>query len=144
MEHHEHLPGPTEKKQRHIDDVVNPYSVWATPPSYRREARYLAEEPPGCDARPSFRSNAPEVWIRPMQRVVELPPEWIGKGVRGYCIPTVNTEVSYIRNNDPEPWRVNTHEYFHFNYLGGGDGSEGFVHLLEHLRLGDEKHGGYH
>ncbi len=73
-----------------------------------------------------------------MQRVQELPPEWVGKGARGYCIPTVQPEVSYIRNNDPDKWRVNTHEYFHFNYLGGGDGSEGFVHLLERWRLGGE------
>jgi len=79
-----------------------------------------------------------------MQRVIQLPPEWIGKGVRGYCIPTVNTEVSWIRNNDPDPWRVNTHEYFHFNYLGGGDGSEGFVHFLEHWRLGNEEHHSHH
>ncbi|GEM_PF-6824404 len=73
-----------------------------------------------------------------MQRVIQLPPEWVGKGVRGYCIPTVNTEVSWLRNNDPDPWRVNTHEYFHFNHLGGGDGSEGLVHFLEHWRLGEE------
>ena len=78
-----------------------------------------------------------------MQRVQQLPPEWIGNGIRGYCIPTVETEVSYIRNNDPDPWRVNTHEYFHFNYLGGGDGSEGFVRSLELHRLGQEHHNGY-
>ena len=128
-----------ERKQEGLDDRVANYSVWPVMPRYSHEARYHAGQTDGYASLPSCHPNAPEVWVRPMQRVIQLPPEWVGKGVRGYCIPTVNTEVSWLRNNDPDPWRVNTHEYFHFNYLGGGDGSEGFVHFLEHWRLGEER-----
>ena len=120
-------------KIKHLDNVVNSYSVWPSLPKYSSEHHYASSKNPESEgdytAHSRFHSNAPETWVRPMQRVEQLPPEWIGKGVRGYCIPTMNTEVSYIRNNDPDPWRVNTHEYFHFNYLGGGDGSEGYVHF---------------
>ena len=127
-----------------LDERLASYSIWPALPGYTPATGYHRETGHGdhtdyaSSPAASFRSNAQEVWIRPMQRVVQLPPEWVGKGVRGYCIPTMNTEVSWLRNNDPDPWRVNTHEYFHFNYLGGGDGSEGYVRFLERLRLGDE------
>lgn len=87
-----------------------------------------------------FRPDAPVVFVAPFIDMLLLPPDQMGsKNIRGYCTPGYqNDKAARIRNNDEDPWRVYLHEYFHFAKVHGGDGSEEYVHLMEHWRMEED------
>ncbi|MBI1970721.1 hypothetical protein HYS47_03170 [Candidatus Woesearchaeota archaeon] len=104
----------------------------------RKKVGYVTNQEAAKDG--PWKPNAPMVFIAPLIDTTVLQPHQMGSlNIRGYCTPGYNDDkTARIRSNDPDPQRVYWHEYFHFARIHGGDGSEEYVHMLEHWRLGDE------
>ena len=124
------------------NDSRTPSAYSATSSDRRKDTRkkvvYMTNQEAAKDG--PWKPDAPMVLIAPLIDTSILQPHQMGSlNIRGYCTPGYNDDkAARIRSNDPDPQRVYWHEYFHFARIHGGDGSEEYVHMLEHWRLGAE------